>query len=327
MSFIVATAETVVFRVEISNVVFLQNRPDPNQRDFFYSINFDNFRREDSPVASSPRWEDHKIVFMYSTKFVDQLISKYLTIGINCTHSAGGSTFVGQAVIDLLTLATGPLRVILTTTDGDFPTGKLQLHVDMREVMDAAVSLSECVLSDIAASVGAPSCTLSVMKRSSDEGSSGILPTNATSDSAEFEVPVQRFGLDADMLLDGHCGLIISIANSNGVIAGRTLIDFTHLFSLYSTGSFADAQPSNSSITSMLGDGKKSFLQQMCTFAIARDLTVDGAPDSIKVASMKLILKFDGLPTFCQMREGIVIDGRVWKGQSREGFPSPPFLI
>jgi hypothetical protein len=336
MSFIIANNDTSVFRVEISNVVFLQNRPDPNQSDFFYSINFDNFRREDSPKAkAAPRWEDNKILFLYSTKYVDQLISKYLTIGINCSHSAGGSTFAGQAAIDLLTLATGPLRVVLTTTDGDYPTGKIQLHVDMREVMDCAVTLSEVVVSNFSPSgpLSPSACTLSVVKHGSDDGARGLLPVKSTANEAEFAVPVQRFGLDADMLLDGHCGLLLSIGSRGGsgkeAALGSTRLDFSHIFSLYSTGSFSAPEPSisNSSITSMLSDKKQNFTYRHTSFLIARDLTVDGTAATATVASVKFNLSFDGLPIFSQMRDGIVIDGRVWKGKTRDGFPPPPFMI
>ena len=330
MSFIVTTAETIVFRVEITNVVFLQNRPDPNQSDFFYHMNFDNFRREDSPVADQPRWEDSKIVFMYQTRFSDQLVAKYLTITVNCAHSAGGSTFCGQAVIDLLTLATGPLRVILTTTDGDFPTGKLQMHVDMLEVMDAAVTLENCVISNIAPALGTPgSCTLSVAKRgSSEEGFEGIVSKQHTASDATFDVPAQRFALDADTLHGGNCGMVLTVAGTGGA-TGCTLVDFSQLFSIYSSGSFdAPKTPmSPASVTAMIGEGKKNFIQEKASFNITRELTVDGAPGSKVVGSIKFVLKFDGLPTFAQMKDGIVVDGRVWKGTPVKGFPAPPFMI
>jgi hypothetical protein len=328
MSFIVATADTIVFRVEVSNVVFLQNRPDPNQRDFFFTMNFDNFRRQDSAKSDSPRWENDKIVFMYQTRFADQLVGKYLTISVNCSHSAGGSTFCGQAVIDLLTLATGPLRVVLTTSDGDFPTGKIQLHVDMLEVMDAAVAMEECVVTDIDPNVGTPvSCTLTVAKRgSATESFEGIASATATATNASFAVPIQRYALDATTLHEGGSGMVLSIAG-NGSIRGSTVVDFGHLFSLYSTGSFEGQPVSNSSVTSMIGEGKKNYVQEKAVFDISRELTVDGTPTSAVVGNIKFLLKFDGMPSFAQMKEGIVVDGRVWKGKTREGFPAPPFML
>ena len=329
MSFVVATKDTSVFRVEISNVIFAEGRPDPNNCDFYYRINFDNFRRENSPVAKEPRWDQSSIVFMYTTKFVDQLITKMMTIEVKCTNRAGGDGFLGQAVIDLLTLATGPVKVVLTTTNGDFPTGKIQASIDVREVMDATVSIENCVVADCTQDVGPlTSCTLTVTKRGCDDGNRGLLPAVATQETATFEPPAQRFGLDADILFEGHCGLVFSLCDKNGDAVGRAVVDFTQLFSLYSTGSFSgDQQPSNASITTMLGGGKKRTIQDETSFSISREFTVDGAPESARVGTIKLMLKFDALPMFAQMTEGIVIDGHVWKGKARDGFPLPPFIL
>lgn len=72
--------------------------------------------------------------FMYETKYPKKLDRKYLTIVANDHDYVGKDDLIGEARVDLMTLAAGPVEHDLTLWDGDIEAGRVQFKVKMKQI-------------------------------------------------------------------------------------------------------------------------------------------------------------------------------------------------
>lgn len=149
MSFIVCPAATTVFRVELSDIrVLLNNHTQrPDREKAWFTGNFDNYRTIVSPkkiVYSNGEvlFEDYKSLFIYETQVEppELLVAKLFSINV---FGNTDMDFIGGASIDLLTLASGPRRVVLRLFDGDSIVGRIAFEITMSDQTDTLVWLRE----------------------------------------------------------------------------------------------------------------------------------------------------------------------------------------
>lgn len=72
--------------------------------------------------------------FMYQTKYPKKLDRKYLTIVANDHDYIGKDDLIGEARVDLMTLAAGPVNQDLTLWDGDKEAGRVEFKVKMKQI-------------------------------------------------------------------------------------------------------------------------------------------------------------------------------------------------
>ncbi len=105
-------------------------------------------------MESNPAWTED-VSFMYRTKHPNALGIKKLHLTVQSVSSGFFSSSVrdwGSVQIDLLTLATGPVKHHnLRVLDGSKPNGTLSFCVEMQEVVDAIVNLADVKLSGVPA--------------------------------------------------------------------------------------------------------------------------------------------------------------------------------
>lgn len=157
MSFIVIPNDVSVFRVKVSGLTCDVIDVNPNFTKFKIVGNFDQFRSFTTPDVSNspaqPTWEDFQVMFLYETAMPELLIAKNFMLALSCndaSRSEGDSDhFIGEATIDLLTLATGPTDVTLKIENGECPAGRIYAQIEMQEITEMKVDMNNWKLWDI----------------------------------------------------------------------------------------------------------------------------------------------------------------------------------
>ncbi|CEM28692.1 unnamed protein product [Vitrella brassicaformis CCMP3155] len=110
---------------------------------FHLTVNFDGscgFQTE-AVTGVEPHWTCSRR-FAYQTSSIDTLTTKYLSI--SC---ADGAAVVGEASVDLRTLATGPTRYSLTLKDGQKAMGTVRFTCVMEMKTSVAITVKNLFLS------------------------------------------------------------------------------------------------------------------------------------------------------------------------------------
>lgn len=81
--------------------------------------------------------------FTYSTKYPKKLDRKYLTITANDHDTIGHDDLIGEARVDLMTLAAGPVQQNLTLWDGDIEAGRVEFKVKMKQITRPVLRFDE----------------------------------------------------------------------------------------------------------------------------------------------------------------------------------------
>lgn len=85
----------------------------------------------DSPANS---YEHKDWYFMYETKYPKKLDKKYLSIVARDHDMIGKDDLIGEARVDLMTLAAGPVEHDLVLWDGDIEAGHVQFKLKMKQI-------------------------------------------------------------------------------------------------------------------------------------------------------------------------------------------------
>jgi hypothetical protein len=342
-NFIVCPASRYFFSVEVRYVECTIDRIDPNHdRDFKYKINFDNYRHAKSGVQHrAPIWPDEKLVFIYETMFPHLLISKLCRFSVT---SSLGNNFIGDASIDLLTLATGPSRIALSLRNGDSIVGRIFVTMKVNEVCQTVAKTSELTASNFRGALATASksnLSVVVKKRASDEAVTST-STTFSQDDATFAVPDHLFSMDSESMLN-LAGFLIELYHG-GHKEGVASI----LFSDHLAESFAEAtrEPSNlhrgeqneenaeilrekslhpDSSEVRVEDPLNAVSGHHSTERKFRFTAVVRNEANVDIATISGVVLLDRTITFAQMPDGITVDGVVC-GTPLAGYVRPPFL-
>jgi hypothetical protein len=148
MSYTVATKDTRIFRVQITNVS--AEFEHFMGEGIYFELNFDNFRTYTSSAGEvdtiRPKYND-EFKFNYETVFADLLAAKLMKITFYKSGSKEQS-YLGEASCDLMTLATGcsDCRFSIYETS-DSTCGKVYMNVVMEEVAETRVEFKELKVS------------------------------------------------------------------------------------------------------------------------------------------------------------------------------------
>jgi len=118
---------------------------------------FDNYRTFKTPKINktlNPVWTDFSTQFFYETKYGRKLHLKFLKFDVYDHDMFSKDDYLGQAKIDLYTLATGPIHHELTLKDGSKDAGIIRFDVRMEEYSEVTVSWSSIRIQDIQFSTG-----------------------------------------------------------------------------------------------------------------------------------------------------------------------------
>ena len=119
-------------------------------------------------------WPKFELMFIYQTEYVEMLIAKRFRLALNCTlgedstgRDVGANTggfgrlvsggccggvmdtdFVGEAEVDLMTIAAGPQCIVLTLRNGDVDVGRVFATVEMEEISEMRADIRNLVFTE-----------------------------------------------------------------------------------------------------------------------------------------------------------------------------------
>lgn len=303
-AFSVVSEDTKLFRIELRNLsADLETTSIVN---CYFECNFDNYRSWTTPKAVSgtnqqPSWDDYKRIFVYETLHADNMVVKLFTLSLYGTRFGeldARPEFVGEAVVDLLTLARGPRQLSLSLMDGDAFAGRVDFILEMFEMCETRAAVNTFTVS-LTEQINYNDITVQVHKRNR-QGYWTCQATESSPSSATFaECPDHFF-----------CSTWSSMMEENGL-----------LFEIYPPGLFS----------SLIGTGSilfREFLHGMNSASAAFDFQAPVHDSEGKeIGEVRGNMDLTGLPLFCQMYAGVTVDGVVCGGQVyRQDQPLPPFV-
>lgn len=332
-NFIVCPASKYFFAIDIRYVECTIDRIDPNHnRDFRYRVNFDNYRHVHSSVQhNAPIWSDEKTVFIYETMYPHLLVSKLCRFSV---LSSSGDYFIGDAIIDLLTLATGPSKIALTLRCGDSPVGRIFVHINVNEVCQTTARTSGLTVFDLRgplATASKENLSVVVKKRASDDAVQTSTPLSWTEDAATFEVPDHLFSMHSETMLS-LTGFLFELFHGGSREGVATILFTEHIAEnerepssaiqgTFSKASYDEADNGEVHVEdpSLAVKGKHATERKFRFSTILRN------DSNVEVGTIRGSVVLDRTITFAQMPEGITVDGVVC-GTPLPGFVRPPFL-
>ncbi|CUG92128.1 Hypothetical protein, putative [Bodo saltans] len=348
-NFIVCPASRYFFTIEVRYVECTIDRIDPNHdKDFKYNINFDNYRHTKSGVQHrAPIWPDEKLVFIYETMYPHLLVSKLCRFSV---FSSNGKNFVGDASIDVLTLATGPSRIALSLRNGDSVVGRIYITMKVNEVCQTVAKTTELTVSGFRgalASASKANLSVVVKKRASDESVKST-STTFTKDDATFAVPDHLFSMDSESMLN-LAGLLIELYHGGSKEGVASILFSDHLLETFAE---ATREPSNLQRREQTNVGENSeysaaMPREKSLHPDSSDVRVEDPLDAVnghhsterklrfsavvrndanvEIATVTGVVLLDRTITFAQMPDGVTVDGVVC-GTPLPGYVRPPFL-
>lgn len=315
MSFIVIPNDVTVFRVKVSNLSCDVTDVNPNFTKFKIVGNFDQFRTFTTPAVSNspaqPHWDDFNVMFLYETAMPELLIAKNFMLALSCNDASqaeGDSDyFVGEATIDLLTLATGPVDVTLKVMNGECPAGRIYASIEMQEITEMRAELNNWKLWDIPSGpFDLADIMVTIFKRGNDT-EYFVAETRLASDAAgrrylTIQTPPHLYALTFPEMSETG-GFLVELAKKKMIgkdILGTTTILF-----------------SNQALNKKDGD------ERYADFTFKKE--INSGNDMVGELEGECVLSH--LPVYSQMYAGRTVDGVVCFGQS---YPSatkmPPFI-
>eukprot|EP01091_Cochliopodium_minus_P016455 TRINITY_DN616_c0_g1_i1.p1 TRINITY_DN616_c0_g1~~TRINITY_DN616_c0_g1_i1.p1 ORF type:complete len:457 (-),score=134.40 TRINITY_DN616_c0_g1_i1:72-1442(-) len=120
--------------------------------DPFCRFDFDLYRTGNTPVITktvNPVWKDFSLEFDYRTKHAEYLDLKLLKIECYDKNVIKKEVLIGRVSVDLLTLATGPIRHKLTLRNGSKPAGVISFDVVMENYSDVFINLTDIKVTNL----------------------------------------------------------------------------------------------------------------------------------------------------------------------------------
>jgi hypothetical protein len=135
-----------VFRVKIHNLV----AKDLGKKSaaLYLVCDFDNYKQFKTPTvsiskkAAAARWKFH-LLFYYETKFIDKLDQKTFKIDVYEHKTLGTDFLLGTIVVDLFTLASGPINHDILITKGNDAVGRLIFDLEMEHLTEMCIELRD----------------------------------------------------------------------------------------------------------------------------------------------------------------------------------------
>lgn len=300
-TFSVAAPGTKFFRIELTNLCANLNTPTHQP---FFQCRFDNYLTWETPPATFlgengkfPEWGGYSRCFIYETLHSDAFLVKLFKIEL-CDV---GHQYLGEATIDLETLARGPENVSLALLQGENTSvGRVDFKFEMLEMCETRVVLPEFFVTLTGKAVNPDVAAVSVVKASTASGwDCQDAQRTANSDTIRFAGCRDHFFCITSKSLMEQNGLNFEIfpEGLSGNLAGRATVRFADY------------------VTTLNG--------QDVTFDF-KEIISQGHQDLGEVTGKMSLF---GLPSFSQMYAGHTIDGVVCNGQVyRIDQPHPPFF-
>lgn len=331
-SFTVVTGATRIFRTKITKLSG-DIKLTANQSDVFFDTNFDSYRTFTSPAAASgtgdrPAWPEYEMFFNYETELSHLLLAKRASFAFYCKDSGddidSSRHFLGEASVDLLSLAAGPSKVSLTLFDGDVVKGSIDMDVQMEELAETSVTFNQVTvklhrkvpINDLllVASTSGDQVTWDKELPETMRGALNPIPTGGTNaafqtfaqwNQGELEPVTHYYGTSLTELfeVDG----VTFVVSEKGVLTSTVLGKATVRLGIYLAPN-AD---------------EKSFSPRLEFAGVP--LMDDDSGQEVGEISGVLILK--NIPKFVQMYAGQNIDGVIFGGQRYAGAQMMPAQI
>jgi hypothetical protein len=266
---------------------------------------FDEYRSFRTPTINKtihPCWNVDKR-FNYETSFVDCLHVKKLLIMVYHDNDIHLKDIVlGQASIDLHTLATGPCDVKLTLTRSAVPCGSVSFLCEMNEMRESILTPLRISITpgpDVARS---RNCYLKYSTRTFPQGSRKTKyfsseGTSTLSDQAPLYIGGTLYAIEADVMY-------LSLVGEDGIKYGTAAVPLT----LHDDDTLKD---------------RYIVLQRQVNLICPSGDPMSMDPASV-VATAEIELRLSDLPCMAQMHDGHIEDGVIFGGsQLLSSLPRP----
>jgi hypothetical protein len=304
-SFTVVPLGTRIFSTKMSNVKIFLPKATPKHTRVWYKAMFDNFRTWSSPASTDPardcNFRDYEMQFMYETEHSDRMMFKFFKLAVYCDFEGKADTFMGEATIDLYSLATGPEDVFLSIYDGDVEAGVIGFTMIFQEQAQVGVRCDRLAVSVNGAE---PSkLWVTTKKRGDDEDQTLATdgPDEVNGSEAVFlNSPEHYFGVSVVTFLEG-CGYEVSVYKKT-LCSSDLIASCSILFSAFM---------------------KEANMEETVEVA-----TVLKDPEGVEeVGKLTATFEFQNLPKFLQMYGGKNVNGCVVDGKMLPGNAPKPLYV
>jgi hypothetical protein len=319
-SFTVVKKGCRIFRTKMHHLEAEFKDIESTHFDLYFKMNFDNFRTYTSPrmtntSAKAPFWADFEMNFNYETSYPHLMVAKRLTVSFFARDSSTKrDCFLGDAVLDLMTLATGPPDVQLTIRQGDMAAGWVKFLCEMEEVSECVVSAKEIVVE--LPQVNLSKCTIAIRTKSAEEytiNTGPPEPKTVGNNMATFKhIEKHYFGASVANFYES-AGLHFDV-NEGGAIGsttkGRGMMLFSKFMKQDERTAFRPGKIDDA------GSGEVLFHDVMLMDPVTEK----------PAGKISGLVFFDNLPLYVQMYGGKNIDGIVYDGKAIDQGtrPQPP---
>ena len=265
--------------------------------DPFLSVDFDGYKSFQTSTAKCtilPQW-DTDVCFNYETAYSDQLQHKSLIVFAYDENAVHENVFMGQARVDLHTLATGPSDVTLTLLNGDVKVGKVFFQIEMNEMTESVLMVSKAVVTPAHELAHRPSWWyLTYAMRS--------YPTGIQRTELFVAASVQPVPFTHSLYLGGSLYTIVTDAMYVTLWGddGKE----------YASACVPIDIPENATT---LQEGRCVLQRTVGLRPSQGQMTLGGLMSAV-VATLSIELKLSGMPKMAQMSGGRTIDGIVQAG-------------
>lgn len=262
--FLIIPRNVTLFRVKVSGIRCELDKAYTDAEDLYVDGDFDMFRTfstsKEAKSKQSPEWPEYEVMFIYQTEYVEMLIAKRFKLALNCTLSSsakesglgivgagccGGqfsTDFIGEAEVDLMTIATGPETIVLTLRNGEIVVGSIFVKVEMEEISEMRAEIKNVVFTPEGNHVQfnfPPSFDISKKGRQDPLHVKGVPSKGADGSSVRgstsYDVPmvIHHFSTSLPDISES-AGLVIDVCNDGWLrssVVGTVEIDFyNHLW-------------------------------------------------------------------------------------------------
>eukprot|EP01132_Coremiostelium_polycephalum_P004014 gene4014-5017_t len=139
------------FKIQITSLSVSHTRKN---RNLYIQGDFDEFRQFKTDTSRSNHegtcsWPSYKLEFEYETKYIHKLEHKKFVLSLYKKKSIGADTHIGTFILDLYTLATGPISHDVIFSKGNTGVGRMQFKLEMSHISQVKINIMNLYISNL----------------------------------------------------------------------------------------------------------------------------------------------------------------------------------
>ncbi|EGG16719.1 WW domain-containing protein [Cavenderia fasciculata] len=287
------------FNVVISHLSVSHTRKN---RNLYATLDFDGFKQMKTDITTSTKegkaaWSQ-RFDFQYETKYIHKLNMKHFKLNLYKKKSLSADSLVGSVLVDLYTLATGPIDHDILLTKASMGVGRARFKLQMVHVSRIRINVDHIAITNLHKSI-----------------------TSGSSDCTNYlEYSLNNNHINSSPKIEGSlCPTWMNLPPISQIISLKDLVD-SQLHFTFKEKSLKDKTlgqlvlPIKNIFSFIEGDTK-----HINTWLVSMD--------NEKIADLFVKIQFNEIPQLAQMLEGIHTETGIQNGQPFfSGVPLPKLL-